>query len=148
MISNVPAPVFVSVFATVFRVVFRLIPMLLIAGCGGGAGGVSIAERVAHLPAPPADIVPGERLFTSNCAGCHGIRAAGSDRGPTFLSKIYAPDHHGDVAFERAPQQGVRAHHWSFGDMPKISGVTPEDVREIIRYIRWLQTEAVSAGIY
>jgi len=122
--------------------------MLLIAGCGGGAGGVSIAEKVAHLPAPPAGIVPGERLFTSNCAGCHGIRAAGSDRGPTFLSKIYAPDHHGDVAFERAPQQGVRAHHWAFGDMPKISGVTPEDVREIIRYIRWLQTEAVSAGIY
>ena len=134
--------------SAVFGGVFLSIPIFLIAGCGGGAGGVSIAEKVAHLPEPPAEIASGERLFKDNCAGCHGVRAVGSDRGPTFLSKIYAPDHHADVAFERAPQQGVRAHHWAFGDMPKISGVTPTDVREIIRYIRWLQTEAVSAGIY
>jgi len=107
-----------------------------------------MAEKVARLPEPPPEIAPGERLFKNHCAGCHGVRAAGSDRGPTFLSKIYAPDHHADVAFERAPQHGVRAHHWAFGDMPKISGVTPADVRTIIRYIRWLQTEAISAGIY
>lgn len=131
----------------VLGVVLPVMPMLLIAGCGGG-GGVSMAEKVAHLPAPPAAISAGERLFKNNCAGCHGVRAVGSDRGPTFLSKIYAADHHGDVAFERAPQQGVRAHHWTFGDMPKISGVTPEEVREIVRYIRWLQAEATAAGIY
>lgn len=29
--------------------------------------------------------------------------------------------------------------------MPKIEGVTPADVEQIIRYVRWLQREA---GIY
>ena len=39
----------------------------------------------------------------------------------------------------------MRAHHWEFGNMPKIEGVTPADVEQIIRYVRWLQREA---GIY
>jgi hypothetical protein len=29
--------------------------------------------------------------------------------------------------------------------MPKIDGVTPQDVEEIVRYVRWLQRQA---GIY
>lgn len=94
-------------------------------------------------PAPkaPPELAGGEKLFNNNCAGCHGMGAKGTDRGPTFLSKIYAPNHHGDFAFRMAPQNGVRAHHWNFGDMPKI-GVTPEEINEIIPYIRWLQREA------
>jgi mono/diheme cytochrome c family protein len=112
------------------------------------SGGSALSEQVARLKTPPPEQTQGEQLFESNCAPCHGKRAAGTDRGPTFLSKIYAADHHADIAFERAPQNGVRAHHWTFGDMPKISGVTAEDVKIIIAYIRWLQAEAVAAGIY
>ncbi|HZR45270.1 MAG TPA: c-type cytochrome, partial [Candidatus Manganitrophaceae bacterium] len=74
-------------------------------------------------------------------AGCHGIGAKGTDRGPTFLSKIYEPNHHADASFRMAPQNGVRAHHWNFGDMPKIA-VSPEELNEIIPYIRWLQRQA------
>jgi hypothetical protein len=37
---------------------------------------------------------------------------------------------------------GVKAHHWEFGNMPKIEGVTPEDVDQIVKYVRWLQTQA------
>jgi mono/diheme cytochrome c family protein len=112
------------------------------------SGGISSSEQVAHLKSPPPEHSQGEQLFEANCAPCHGKRASGTDRGPTFLSKIYAEDHHADSAFDRAPQNGVRAHHWNFGDMPKISGVTPEEVKIIIAYIRWLQAEAVAAGIY
>jgi len=90
---------------------------------------------------PKAPPTGGEELFNHHCAGCHGIGAKGTDRGPTFLTKIYEPNHHADVAFRMAPQNGVRAHHWNFGDMPKI-GVTPKEVNEIIPYIRWLQREA------
>jgi len=36
----------------------------------------------------------------------------------------------------------VKAHHWEFGNMPKIEGVSPADVEQIIRYIRWLQRQA------
>jgi hypothetical protein len=49
------------------------------------------------------------------------------------------------MAFQRAAENGVRAHHWEIGNMPKIEGVTSGDVEHIIRYVRWLQREA---GIY
>lgn len=90
----------------------------------------------------PSELEMGESLFNDNCSGCHGRGAVGTDRGPTFLSKIYAPNHHGDAAFLLAPQKGVRAHHWQFGNMPKISGLEPEEIKSIIPYIRWLQKEA------
>ena len=47
------------------------------------------------------------------------------------------------MAFSAQRENGVRAHHWEFGNMaPKIEGVTPADVEQIIRYVRWLQREA------
>lgn len=93
----------------------------------------------------PADVQLGEAKFNANCAACHGVRAVGTKQGPPLVHKIYEPNHHADVAFQRAAANGVRAHHWEFGNMPKIEGVTAEDVDHIIRYVRWLQREA---GIY
>ena len=52
---------------------------------------------------------------------------------------IYEPSHHGDEAFQRAAAVGVRGHHWPFGDMPPVEGVTRGDVTMIIAYIRELQ---------
>ena len=34
---------------------------------------------------------------------------------------------------------GVRAHHWSFGNMPAVEGLTRADVKMIVAYIRELQ---------
>jgi mono/diheme cytochrome c family protein len=96
----------------------------------------------APIPKPPPALVPGEALFNTHCASCHGAGARGSAKGPSFLDKIYEPNHHADAAFYRAPELGVRAHHWKFGDMAKIPGVTREDLSQIIPYIRWLQKEA------
>ena len=90
----------------------------------------------------PAELAKGEELFNNNCSRCHGVQGRGTDHGPPLVHKIYEPNHHADFAFQRAAAQGVRAHHWKFGNMPKIDGVTPEDVTEIIRYIRWLQQQA------
>jgi hypothetical protein len=66
----------------------------------------------------------------------------GTTQGPSFLHKIYEPNHHGDAAFQRAAANGVKAHHWQFGDMPKIDAVKPEDVDHITKYVRWLQKQA------
>jgi hypothetical protein len=52
---------------------------------------------------------------------------------------IYEPGHHGDESFQRAAAQGVRAHHWRFGNMPPVEGVTRSDVKMIISYVRDLQ---------
>lgn len=93
-------------------------------------------------PKPPEALARGEALYNTSCSACHGAGARGTKQGPPFLDKIYEPNHHTDIAFYRAPEMGVRAHHWKFGDMPKLPGVTKDDLAQIIPYIRWLQKQA------
>lgn len=88
---------------------------------------------------PPSPFKEGDDLFHARCAGCHGVEASGTLMGPTFLSKIYVPNHHSDASFHLAVRNGVRAHHFKFGNMPKIPGLSETEVNEIIRYVRWLQ---------
>ena len=90
----------------------------------------------------PTEFQTGETTFNANCAACHGKQAAGTDHGPPLVHKIYEPNHHGDPAFQRAASEGVKAHHWQFGNMPKIEAVTPGDVDQIVKYVRWLQRQA------
>ncbi|MBL8036478.1 MAG: cytochrome c [Nitrospira sp.] len=90
----------------------------------------------------PVEFQVGEQKFTTHCSRCHGVGGVGTTQGPPFLHKVYEPNHHGDVAFQRAAANGVKAHHWQFGDMPKIDAVKPEDVDDIVKYIRWLQKQA------
>lgn len=96
------------------------------------------------VPKPTPGLVPnlaqGESLYLQNCASCHGIDLKGTDkgdtRGPPLLHKIYEPSHHGDAAFQLAAKNGVRAHHWSYGDMAPVPKVTPDDVAHITAYVR------------
>jgi len=84
----------------------------------------------------------GERAFNAACAECHGDNAAGRQgMGPPLVHKIYEPSHHGDMSFHLAVQNGVRAHHWSFGNMPPQSGLTKSDVSAIVTYVRELQQD-------
>jgi cytochrome c len=82
----------------------------------------------------------GKLGFDAKCSACHGVNAAGQDGvAPPLVHIIYEPSHHGDDAFQRAAAMGVRAHHWPFGDMPPVEGVTRGEVTMIIAYIRELQ---------
>lgn len=99
-------------------------------------------EQLAGEKALPSELKEGEAKFNTFCSPCHGAEGSGTTQGPPLVHKIYEPNHHADMAFQRAAAQGVRAHHWQFGDMPKIEGVTPEDVTQITGYIRWLQRQA------
>lgn len=112
---------------------------LALTGCGEPA---KQEIGVVQAGPVPADLSTGEAKFTANCMPCHGPGGSGTQQGPPLVHKIYEPNHHGDEAFQRAAANGVRAHHWQFGDMPKITAVTPADVAEIIRYVRWLQRQA------
>ncbi len=114
----------------------------LLAACGGAGGGGGAAGSPADDPT--IDLARGRQLFEANCAACHGIDANGTDEGPPFLHPVYEPNHHGDESFQRAAANGVRAHHWDFGDMPPIgaqNGLTREDVAQIVAYVRSLQRE-------
>lgn len=81
----------------------------------------------------------GEKAFNAVCAACHGANAAGTEAGPPPVHEIYEPSHHGDHAFEMAVVNGVRAHHWTFGDMPAQPAMTRADLRNVIAYVREMQ---------
>ena len=82
----------------------------------------------------------GEIAFDAHCAACHGVNAAGRDGvAPPLVHKIYEPSHHGDEAFQRAVALGVQAHHWPFGNMAAVEGLSRADVGTIVSYVRALQ---------
>ncbi|MDF0602771.1 cytochrome c [Psychromarinibacter sp. C21-152] len=100
------------------------------------------APRNASAPATAATLAAGERAFEANCAACHGAQAGGTDKGPPLVHRIYEPSHHADYAFRMAVRNGVRQHHWKFGDMPPVEGMTDEEVTRITAHVRALQQEA------
>lgn len=97
---------------------------LAAAACGGDA----------EEPSPEA--ADGAALYEQSCASCHGSDLRGTDRGPSHLSQVYAPDHHSDASFRAAITHGSQAHHWNFGDMPPIPGLSGTEIDAIISYVR------------
>ena len=82
----------------------------------------------------------GQQAFAANCASCHGTDAEGrAGTAPPLIHKIYEPGHHSDTAFVMAARSGVRAHHWTFGDMAPVPDVTDAELAHIIRFVREVQ---------
>lgn len=103
---------------------------------GGGNGSARVSVEV---PALSAEARAGQALFQQNCAVCHGANAAGGPGGPPLIHQIYAPNHHADISFLLAVRQGVQQHHWGFGNMPPVPGVSEPQVGQIVTYVRELQ---------
>ena len=81
----------------------------------------------------------GKFNYDNYCGSCHGKTGGGSEKGPTFISRIYHPSHHGDKAFYIAAKRGVRAHHWPFGDMKPVKGISDDQITLIVEYVRAIQ---------
>lgn len=89
------------------------------------------------IPVQDAQLVAaGEELYEANCASCHGGDLRGTDAGPSHLSIVYEPAHHGDAAFVLAARNGVRSHHWPFGDMLPVPGLSDDDLDAIVAFVR------------
>ena len=106
--------------------------------------GAGLAQSDAIYPDPKEpEMTSGLQLGAMNygvyCASCHGKTGGGSDKGPTFIHKVYHPGHHGDGAFFVASKRGARAHHWKFGEMKPVAGVTDAQIELIVEYIRAVQ---------
>jgi mono/diheme cytochrome c family protein len=94
-------------------------------------------------PGPaPAELAEGQRRYDGSCRTCHGPFGTGTEAGPPLVHTIYEPSHHSDAAFRLAITRGVRAHHWSFGNMPPVPAMDSAGIADVIAYVRWLQRKA------
>ena len=115
-----------------------LIPLSIVSfilvGCGeqGAKSGKQVSVQTAAIANPEL----GKVIFSARCKSCHGKEGLGTKRGPPLIHKIYEPGHHSDFSFYRAVSSGVKSHHWRFGNMPAVPGVSPEDVGHIVAYVR------------
>ena len=107
-----------------------------------GMAGCGTAGSPTAGTATPEAVTAGEVAFNASCAECHGVAAAGTDQGPPLVDDIYRSSHHADVAFSLAVTRGVPQHHWSFGSMEAVDGLSDADVTNIVAYVRSLQREA------
>lgn len=113
--------------------------MMVTPTLAGSATAQQLDPNAVVLPEMTPRLNMGKMSYELFCAACHGVNTAGTDKGPTFLHRVYHPGHHGDGAFFAAPKQGVRAHHWPFGDMPPVEGVTDAHLQAILEYVRAMQ---------
>lgn len=91
------------------------------------------------IPDLTPESLRGLSLFDTHCANCHGKHASGNDSGPPLIHRIYEPSHHSDASFYSAVKNGVRQHHWVFGNMPPVEEVSRAEVTLILTYLRELQ---------
>ena len=120
--------------------------LTLVNGCGQDvqlnysppAPEVSVAPALVS-PGLSETALAGRALFDNNCARCHGDEASGTDQGPPLVHIYYEPGHHSDASIRNAVRNGVPAHHWGFGDMPPVPGVSADELEKIICYLREAQ---------
>lgn len=129
------------------RVIVPVLALAIVSSLGFVSCGRGDPEKIRqnlHLPKPGyvADAGRGKTLYTENCVSCHGAHGQGTTQGPPLVHVTYEPNHHPDMAFHLAVKNGVRQHHWNFGNMPSIKDVSPENVADIVKYIRGEQERA------
>lgn len=94
------------------------------------------AEPTLSADRSPALAAAGAELYEASCAECHGLEMRGTDTGPSLLSIVYEPNHHSDTAFLSAIRNGAQSHHWDFGPMEPVEGLSDEDVTAIVTFVR------------
>ncbi len=106
-----------------------LVVSLLIVACGSTA-----TEASGQSSSGAAN--SGADVYAASCASCHGDDLRGTDKGPSHLSIVYEPNHHGDASFRSAIINGVPQHHWNFGDMEPVEGLSAAEIDAVIAYVR------------
>jgi cytochrome c5 len=100
-------------------------------------GTINAAEEVEI----PFHLGKGQLLYEKYCSSCHGLQLNGSDKGAPLLHPFYKPSHHGDKAFYRAALQGTQQHHWEFGNMLPVEGMTTKKMDSLVPYVRYYQQQ-------
>ena len=106
---------------------------------------ISAMARSAEDVKIPFELAKGQMLYEKYCSSCHGAQLTGSDKGPPLLHPFYKPSHHGDQSFYSAALKGTRQHHWEFGDMAPIEGMTAKKMDRVVSFVRYYQQQK---GLY
>ena len=106
---------------------------------------VSTLARSAEDVQIPFELGKGQMLYEKYCSSCHGAQLSGSDKGPPLIHPFYKPSHHGDRAFYHAVQQGSQQHHWEFGNMLPVEGMTAKKMDSVVPFVRYYQKQK---GLY
>lgn len=114
------------------------IAIVVVSGDGNDSPRASnISADQFNIPAQdPTLVAEGDVLYQASCAACHGSDLRGTDIGPSHLSVVYQPGHHSDAAFILAARNGVRSHHWQFGNMAPVEGLSDTDLERIVAFVR------------
>jgi cytochrome c oxidase cbb3-type subunit III len=80
-----------------------------------------------------ATVAPGQRVFNSNCSGCHGLDGRGGDKGPNIAAKALSDVQVSAIISNGIPGTGMPAFHQLGGPQ----------VRNLISYLRILQGKLV-----
>ena len=91
------------------------------------------------VPQLLGDALAGEGVYTQHCQSCHGVNTSGTEKGPTFMHRVYHPGHHNDASIYVAVRRGSRQHHWRFGSMKPVEGISDAEIAQAIAYIRTMQ---------
>ena len=102
------------------------------------ASGFARAQEEVEIP---FHLGMGQLLYQQYCSACHGSDLGGTNQGPPLVHPFYKPSHHGDDSFYRAALKGVRQHHWNFGDMPPVAGMTAKKMDQLLPYLRYYQQQ-------
>jgi mono/diheme cytochrome c family protein len=115
------------------RIVAAGVMLAAAAGCG---------DDPVTVPSVPGDAAAGAAVFEQSCADCHGAGAAGGDGGLSLVDSRFAPPGFDDLAFVTAVVRGVSADEGEYGGMPRIRGLSEQDLADLLSYVRGLQREA------
>ncbi len=118
------------------RIALRLIVVMAIAA---GASAAQGQDKQIIVPPLSGDLLAGQKVFGRYCQSCHGLNASGTDKGPTLLHRVYHPGHHNDASIYVAVRRGSRQHHWRFGSMKPVDGISDAEIAQVIAYIRAMQ---------
>lgn len=110
--------------------------VIFLGGCANVSPMQNLDAQKTALQALTADAGRGYGLYHQHCVTCHGKSLDGSDNGPALIHKIYRSTHHSDMSFFYAIRKGTRQHHWRFGDMPPVPGLSDQDVVDVTAYVR------------
>lgn len=84
---------------------------------------------------------PGQRTFTTNCAGCHGLDGHGSEKAPNIATNPTA-QRLSDSQLQELIHNGVPGT-----GMPAFHSLTPLQLRSLVGYVRNLQGKGTARAI-